>query len=77
MQASVVRVQVMDQIEGVNGRQLPWEGAKLTSHNRRRLGLFRASISMLLSRDPAKRPSMEEFCDACDRVLAGSISVQA
>lgn len=69
-------VQLMDKIEGVNGKHLPWEGANLTPANRRRLGVFRESVVMLLSRDPAMRPSAEEFCDTCDRVLAGSTSVQ-
>lgn len=30
----------------------------------------------LLARDPAQRPSMDEFCVSCDQVLAGSVSVQ-
>jgi hypothetical protein len=69
-------MQVMDQIQGLKGRQLPWEGANLTAVNRSRLGIFRGSVLMLLSRDPAKRPSMQQFCETCDRVLAGSSTVQ-
>lgn len=71
-----VTVQVMDCIEGLNGLQLPWEGDSLTAENRRKLGIFRGSITALLARDPAKRPSMEDFCESCNQVLAGSTSVQ-
>jgi hypothetical protein len=70
------QVQVMDRIEGLNGKELPWEGEGLTPAIRRSLGIFRAPILKLLSRDPAERPSMSEFCDSCNRVLAGSTSVQ-
>ena len=68
--------QVMDRIQGVNGRGLPWEDAHLTATNRRRLGVFRTSIMPLLSRDPSKRPSMAKFCSTCNRVLSGSTTVQ-
>lgn len=67
----------MDQIEGVGGKGLPWEGANLTAQHRRCLGIFKASVTTLLSRDPSKRPSMKQFCDSCDRVLAGNTTVQA
>jgi hypothetical protein len=69
-------VQVMDRIEGLYGQELPWEGARVTPAIRRQLGIFKAIITNLLSRDPVKRPSMSQFCDSCDRVLAGSTSVQ-
>ena len=69
------KMQVMDRIEGLNGLTLPWEG-DLTPAVRRQLGIFRGSVLQLLARDPAQRPSMEEFCMSCDRVLAGSTSVQ-
>lgn len=68
-------MQVMDQIEGVNETELPWEGTLLTAANRKQLGIFRPTIMSLLSRDPAERPSMAQFCDTCNRVLAGSTSV--
>ena len=67
----------MDRIEGVNGGQLPWEGISLTPGNRRKLGIFRTSLMALLARDARQRPSMAAFCDTCDRVLAGSTTVQA
>jgi serine/threonine protein kinase len=69
-------VQVMDRIEGLNGKELPWEGKSLTPAIRRRLGVFKVTITSLLSRDPAARPSMNKFCEICNRVLAGSSSVQ-
>lgn len=68
-------LQVMDRIEGRNGLQLPWEGT-MPPVVRRKLGVFKASVLKLLARDPAERPSMKEFCTSCDRVLAGSTSVQ-
>lgn len=68
-------VQVMDRIQGQNGLSLPWEGT-LSPVVRRQLGIFRASVLQLLSRNPSERPSMAEFCVSCDRVLAGSTSVQ-
>jgi hypothetical protein len=67
---------VMDCIEGLNGQELPWEGKGITPAIRRRLGIFKAPITSLLSRDPAERPSMSEFVDSCNRMLAGSTSVQ-
>lgn len=64
------QVQVLDQIEGVNGQQLPWEGANLTQEMRTQLGIFRGGVLRMLHRDPQQRPSMEEFCTSCDHVLA-------
>lgn len=71
----VRKSQVMDRIQGLNGRKLPWEGT-LAPATRRQLGVFKATILKLLARDPEDRPSMTEFCFACDRVLAGSTSVK-
>lgn len=65
----------MDRIQGCNGLHLPWDGS-LSPAVRRQLGIFRESVLALLARDPGKRPSMEQFCVSCDRVLAGSVSVQ-
>ena len=73
---SWVVMQVMDRIEGMHGQQLPWEDACMTATNRRKLGVFRSILMALLSRDPAQRPSMERFCESCDRVLAGTTTVQ-
>jgi hypothetical protein len=70
-------MQAMDQIEGRNGKKLPWEGANLTAEKRSCLGLFRENILMLLSRDPAKRPCMEQFYKNCENVLAGSTALGA
>ena len=64
----------MDAIEGVNGKSLPWEGSNLTATNRRKLGVFKASINQLLSRDPTKRPSMKAFSASCERHFAGTTS---
>lgn len=70
-----IPVQVMDRIEGVQGLQLPWEGT-LSPAVRTQLGIFRSSVLKLLARDPDERPSLEEFCVSCDRVLAGTTTVQ-
>ena len=69
-------MQVMDRIEGMHGLQLPWEDACMTAANRRKMGVFRGCVMELLSRDPSQRPSMEQFCESCDRVLAGTTTVQ-
>ena len=66
----------MDRIEGKHGQQLPWEDACMTATDRKNLGFFRSSLMALLSRDPARRPSMDKFCESCDRVLAGTTTVQ-
>ena len=67
---------MMDRIEGMKGHTLPWDDACMTATNWRRLGVFRNSVVALLSRDPSQRPSMERFCETCNRVLAGSTTVQ-
>jgi hypothetical protein len=67
--------QVMDEILGKDGRLLPWEGARLDMATRRKLGIFKNILLDLLHRDPAKRKSMAEFCQACHRVLSGTTTV--
>jgi hypothetical protein len=69
-------MQVMDRIEGLNGQELPWEREGITTVIKRCLGIFKTPIISLLSRNPSERPSMSQFCDSCNRVLAGSTSVQ-
>jgi hypothetical protein len=66
----------MDQIEGKGNELLPWEGHRLTPATRQQLGIFKDTLLNLLHRDPARRPSMKEFCRSCNRVLSGSTSVQ-
>ena len=68
-------MQAMDRIEGMHGQQLPWEDACMTPTNRRKLGVFCGILLPLLSRDPTQRPSMEAFCESCDRVLGGTTTV--
>lgn len=65
-------MQVMNLIEGIRGRQLPWEGSNFTRYKKRKLGVFRRPVLSLLSRDPAKRPSMARFCEICDGLLDGT-----
>jgi hypothetical protein len=65
-------MQVMDQIEGHNGKLLPWESVNMTDEISSCLGLFKESLLLLLSRDPAMRPSMELFYKTCANMLAGN-----
>ena len=65
-------VQVMDQIEGRNGEECPWEGGNLSAATKTQLGIFRHDILRLLHRDARERPSMGQFCDMCNRILAGT-----
>jgi hypothetical protein len=64
-------MQIMDQIEGRNGKQLPWEGLSLLDEHKKHLGVCRDSLMMLLSRDPSMRPSMEQLYDNCEALLTG------
>lgn len=77
MQSFASFVQVMDCIQGLHGKKLPWEAPRLTPQTRRKLGIFKSSVAALLSRDPLQRPSMAHFCYICNRVLSGSTTVQA
>ena len=62
-------MQIMDQIEGVNGEVLPWEGERLTPQVKSQLRLFQDALLQLLHRDCAQRPSMAQFCRTCARIV--------
>jgi hypothetical protein len=64
-------MQIMDQIEGRNGKQLPWEGMCLLDEHKKCLGVFRDSLMMLLICDPAMRPSMQQLHENCEALLTG------
>ena len=64
-------VQIKDQIQGVNGALLPWEGERLTPRVKSQLRLFQDSLLKLLHRDPLQRPSMAQFCRTCSHMLGG------
>lgn len=64
----------MDQIEGLNGQELPFEGSLLTPKVRQNLGVFKHLVLLLLARNPQERPSIAEFCETCSRILEGSIA---
>jgi hypothetical protein len=66
-----VCMQIMDQIEGRNGKQLPWEGLSLLDEHKKCLGVCRDSLMMLLSRDTSMRPSMEQLHETCEALLTG------
>jgi hypothetical protein len=66
-------MQIMDQIEGRNGKQLPWEGEGLSAEQKKCLGVCRDSLMMLLSRDPSMRPSMEQLYGDCEALLTGGM----
>lgn len=63
---------MMDRIMGERGLQMPWEGAQMTRSLRRKLGVFKDALMQLVDRDPAKRPSMADFCHTCNQVLGGT-----
>lgn len=65
----MLTMQIMDQIEGVNGEMLPWEGERLTPNVRSKLRLFQDALLQLLHRDPEQRPSMKQFCRTCAGIL--------
>ena len=67
----------MNEIEGLNGRQLPWEGGNLTADVRSKLGIFRGDILKLLERDPERRLGVGAFCTSCSRILAASSHVDS
>lgn len=53
-------MQVMHRIEGVRSMKLPWQGTLSTAlYNE--LGIFRKPVFSLLARDPAARPSTNDF----------------
>jgi hypothetical protein len=66
-------MQIMDMIEGIDGKQLPWEGNSLSAWHRKCLGVFRDSLMMLLSRDSTMRPSMEQLYENCEALLTGGL----
>jgi hypothetical protein len=68
-------MQVMDQIQGKDGQLLPWEGERMNAAVKQKLGIFRHTVLHLLQREPAKRKSMAEFCETCNRVLSGTTTV--
>lgn len=52
---------MMDQIEGLQGAELPWEAGSLTVQHHQRLGIFAGSLPSVLARDPALRPNMKHL----------------
>lgn len=59
-------------ILGQDGLTLPWEVTPLPPAARRRIGAFKKALQELLNRRAAHRPSMHEFGELCDRLLAAS-----
>ena len=57
----------MDKIAGV--MPLPWEDPNTAPALLRQFGHFKLPVLSLLERDPAKRPSMDQFLKQCNRVL--------
>ena len=65
-------VQVMAQIAGDGGRQLPWEDSAQRGELLPRLGALKRHTLALLERDPLRRLLMQAFVDACGRVLSST-----
>ena len=62
----------MDRITGANEKQLPWEEEKNRAYFRKKLGMFRNTLLQLVHRDPAGRPTMQQFSAACENILVKS-----
>lgn len=69
-------LQVMDRIQGKGGRKLPWEATPMKPRLKQKLGMFRELVLQVLNRDPAKRPSMRRFCDACHHLMSSTVTVR-
>lgn len=72
-QGIVWPVQVIQQLLGE--QPLPWEGERLTGAQRTRLGVFRRPVLQLLERDPARRPTLQQFCDMCTSIFSATTTV--
>lgn len=49
---------------------LPWEGERLTQDVLDKLIVFKDGVLALLSREPAARPSMQDFATSCEAIFA-------
>jgi hypothetical protein len=67
----------MDVIQQKNGKQCRWEGTALSPETRKKLGIFKNILLELLDRNPLKRPSMAEFCAACNRILSSTANFES
>ena len=70
-----MNVQVHGAITGKGTAKLPWEVTPLDTQIRQQLGVFRKVVLQLLDRNPDRRPSMQDFCAACERVFAQTQSI--
>ena len=59
---------------GEGGAKLPWEDGERRGRIIGSLGALKRHILQLVSRDPAARPSMPEFCRVCNRLLHNTAS---
>lgn len=69
-----VILQARKRILGQDGLKLPWE-LPLPPADKKKIGVFKKGLQALLNRKAAYRPSMHEFGELCDRLLASSTSV--
>lgn len=69
------RPQALGQIAGDVGEQLPWEDRETRGRIIGALGALKRHILQLVSREPSQRPSMPDFCRACNRLLHSTASV--
>lgn len=60
-------VQILAQLLG--DQDLPWEGTRAAPDTMRKLRSLRSPIMLLLERDPARRLSMQQFCESCDDIF--------
>lgn len=53
-------------------KKLPWE--RMSPDDRKKLGAFRSPILQLLERNPAQRPTMEQFYHNCNSIFSSSVT---
>lgn len=51
---------------------LPWEAAADPSAVLHKIGIFREPLLQLLQREPARRATMQDFCNACNSLVASN-----
>lgn len=66
-QAWVYDLQILAQLLGE--QDLPWEGSRAAPDTMRKLRTLRSPVLALLERDPNRRLSMQQFCEACDDIF--------
>ena len=56
--------------------EAPWEAPATSAALLNKLGYFKKPVLALLDRNPAERPTMAEFLQACRRVLSHTTAAE-